>query len=311
MDQDSIKKELIRKYLFLIVIFFITYGCVYLSSNLNKLIIYYIAGGLLLVFLCILLADRNYAINKVIQWWLIAAPVYMSVYFIVFWKYSFMSFIWLLPIPFAAYIFFSIKTVIYYTIGILIYIILIIIIAEKINYQGVYFTRLQLLTSDILVVICNVSVIILLLIYLDKLKVVSFSRESDKNINKDVNNEKINNSELIKYKELFNSISDYIETKKPFKKSDFTISNLATALNSNNSYISKAIKLEGYSNFNNYLNSHRIKYVKELIKEEKQKSYTLLYVYTEAGFTSQSTFNRVFKQFEGVNPSEYIKINTK
>ena len=32
-----------------------------------------------------------------------------------------------------------------------------------------------------------------------------------------------------------------------------------------------------------------------------------MYIYTEAGFTSQSTFNRVFKQLEGITPSEYME----
>ncbi len=32
-----------------------------------------------------------------------------------------------------------------------------------------------------------------------------------------------------------------------------------------------------------------------------------MFVYTEAGFKNQSTFNRVFKQIEGMTPSEYIR----
>ncbi|WP_353886233.1 helix-turn-helix domain-containing protein [uncultured Chryseobacterium sp.] len=36
-----------------------------------------------------------------------------------------------------------------------------------------------------------------------------------------------------------------------------------------------------------------------------------MYIYTEAGFTSQSTFNRVFKQLEGITPSEYMENSEK
>ncbi|WP_410566018.1 helix-turn-helix domain-containing protein [Bacillus sp. SIMBA_033] len=31
-----------------------------------------------------------------------------------------------------------------------------------------------------------------------------------------------------------------------------------------------------------------------------------MYIYTEAGFSNQATFNRVFKSIEGITPSEYI-----
>jgi AraC-like DNA-binding protein len=36
-----------------------------------------------------------------------------------------------------------------------------------------------------------------------------------------------------------------------------------------------------------------------------------MYIYTEAGFSNQSTFNRVFKQIEGITPSEYFQKNLK
>ncbi|WP_370567614.1 helix-turn-helix domain-containing protein [Dysgonomonas sp. Marseille-P4677] len=33
------------------------------------------------------------------------------------------------------------------------------------------------------------------------------------------------------------------------------------------------------------------------------------YIYSSAGFRHQSTFNKVFKELEGITPSEYIKNN--
>jgi len=58
-----------------------------------------------------------------------------------------------------------------------------------------------------------------------------------------------------------------------------------------------------------YLNEYRINYVKKLISENNLQKVTLMYIYTEAGFSNQATFNRVFKQIEGVTPSEYITKN--
>ncbi|NML72172.1 helix-turn-helix domain-containing protein [Chryseobacterium sp. RP-3-3] len=77
-------------------------------------------------------------------------------------------------------------------------------------------------------------------------------------------------------------------------------------LKSNNLYIAKSIKVNGFTNFNHYLNVCRIENVKKLLSEHDISRVTLMYIYTESGFSNQSTFNRVFKQIEGITPSEYI-----
>ncbi|KFF00550.1 hypothetical protein IX39_07885 [Chryseobacterium formosense] len=77
-------------------------------------------------------------------------------------------------------------------------------------------------------------------------------------------------------------------------------------LKSNNLYISKSIKANDFSNFNHYLNTCRINNVKKLLSENDISRVTLMYIYTESGFSNQSTFNRVFKQIEGITPTEYI-----
>ncbi|MFP3733141.1 helix-turn-helix domain-containing protein, partial [Bacillus sp. SIMBA_006] len=58
-----------------------------------------------------------------------------------------------------------------------------------------------------------------------------------------------------------------------------------------------------------YLNTCRIENVKKLIQENDINKITLMYIYTASGFSNQSTFNRVFKQIEGITPSEYINKN--
>ena len=79
----------------------------------------------------------------------------------------------------------------------------------------------------------------------------------------------------------------------------------------NSTYISKAIRYKGYPNFNSYLNIYRINHVKQLFNEIDFQKTTLMYIYTEAGFSNQSTFNRVFKQIEEITPSEYVQLNYK
>ena len=47
-------------------------------------------------------------------------------------------------------------------------------------------------------------------------------------------------------------------------------------------------------NFNTFVNVYRIKKAIEMMQEDDEKKYTLQYIYQEAGFQSQMTFNRVY-----------------
>lgn len=118
-----------------------------------------------------------------------------------------------------------------------------------------------------------------------------------------------NNSEqdIEKLNKLYDSIATYMRNRKPYCDPDFTISQLSEAIDSNVTYISKAIKLNKDVNFNVFINSYRIDLVKEMLDNDYQNKYTMRYIYTTSGFRHQSTFNKVFKQISGVTPSEYIK----
>jgi YesN/AraC family two-component response regulator len=113
-----------------------------------------------------------------------------------------------------------------------------------------------------------------------------------------------------KYSDLYESMLKYFETKRPYINPDFDLAQLAIALDSNSSYISKSIKINKDMNFNTFVNLYRINKVKEMIQENQSK-YTLEYIYVSSGFKNQSTFNKVFKLVEGVTPSEYYKKYTQ
>lgn len=107
--------------------------------------------------------------------------------------------------------------------------------------------------------------------------------------------------------DLFENIENVMKNNLLYKNVSFNISELSFILKTNSNYISRSIKGNGFSNFNDYVNSYRIDYVKKSIQEQDLNKVTLLYIYTDAGFLNQSTFNRVFKKNVGVIPSEYIR----
>jgi AraC-like DNA-binding protein len=109
-----------------------------------------------------------------------------------------------------------------------------------------------------------------------------------------------------RHKQLYHDIVKFFEEKKPYADPDLTVGKLAFLMNTNTFYISQAIQLHEGINFTTFVNARRIKIVKDMIAEGKMQDYTIQHIYTLAGFKQQTTFNRIFKMFEGINPSDYI-----
>lgn len=111
--------------------------------------------------------------------------------------------------------------------------------------------------------------------------------------------------------ELYNEIIIYMEDKKPYQDSEFSIKKLSKALNTNETYVSRALNQKGNKKFNILVNQYRIAQVKTELLKDINRRYSLEHLYTKAGFTQQSTFNRVFKEDTGITPSQYIFDLTK
>ncbi|MDV7697419.1 helix-turn-helix domain-containing protein [Chryseobacterium soli] len=127
-------------------------------------------------------------------------------------------------------------------------------------------------------------------------------KEEKEDINKDENF-----YENEKYKVLYQEIIEYFEKSKPYKNFDFNIQSLAKALQTNTSYISRAINIKNEKGFKGLLNYYRIEQVKKDFLNNHQKKYTIKHIYTDAGFSHQASFNRTFKELEGMTPNEFIK----
>lgn len=98
-------------------------------------------------------------------------------------------------------------------------------------------------------------------------------------------------------------ILDFFENTNLFLDPDFTIDELAKEIEIPKHILSKIINHEMNLNFYSLLAKYRIEYAKELIF--KEKNLLLDGVMAEAGFNSRITFNKYFKEFTGLTPSEY------
>ena len=92
-----------------------------------------------------------------------------------------------------------------------------------------------------------------------------------------------------------------------YRDPNLTLSDLAEALKTNRNIISKTINQEFQMNFNDFVNSWRVKAVMESLKKGKEAQFTLLSLALDAGFNSKTTFNRAFKKQQGVTPREFLK----
>lgn len=83
-----------------------------------------------------------------------------------------------------------------------------------------------------------------------------------------------------------------------------TLTELAGHLNVSKYYLSRVFSTKLNTNFNKYVNYIRLNYALTLLQST---NYTLTRISTEAGFDSQRTFNRAFREIFHVSPSEYRK----
>lgn len=114
-----------------------------------------------------------------------------------------------------------------------------------------------------------------------------------------------------KYELIYERIIRCFEVEKPFDDPEFNIRKLAILIDSNSTYVSRALNMIGNRKFNQLVNEYRINQVKEELKNDMHHKFTIEHIYKNAGFSQQSTFNRIFKEYTGTTPSEYIEILDK
>lgn len=93
-----------------------------------------------------------------------------------------------------------------------------------------------------------------------------------------------------------------------FLRNDLRLSSLAeeTALPPN--HVSQVINQVRGKNFFDYVNGFRVEEAKRLMADPNHRHWKLLSIGHAAGFSSKSTFNKVFKETTGSTPSAYFHV---
>ncbi|MGG5207343.1 helix-turn-helix domain-containing protein [Chryseobacterium sp. MIQD13] len=300
------KRELIHYYIILMAIILFVFAMIFTFIIPDKVMSWYLYGGLFLMVYTYVIIRKNYSVDILVHTYMILASFYNFYIMLAFWNNSVASFVWLMPIPLAAYVFFSRKWAFFYIIFVMLNIFSGYIISKNFNFNFPEHSHEDVRMTDIFLVISNVAVLSLLLYFNDKIRRVEIQGEIEAKLQVESKPAAFLTEKDTFSEELFGKVENIMKEKQLYKDVSFNISKLSAEMDINSGYISKSIRYKGYPNFSNYLNLYRINCVKKLLDENDLERVTLMYIYTEAGFSNQSTFNRVFKQIEGTTPSEYI-----
>ncbi|MCA6065911.1 helix-turn-helix domain-containing protein [Chryseobacterium sp. RG1] len=300
----SLKKKLVEHYIYLKLFLLGTFGLTFLLLDnipfaCYPFILFFLTGFAWII------ARNSHEIKYIIHAYFIIAPAFRFFIMLDLWNYSTMSSTWLLPIPLAAYILLEKKYIFIYSAYLVLLIILACIISQWVSFGMLkYKNKSQIAISDSFTIISNILIFNLLLYYKNQIRSLEITNrlQLKKNKAKPENN----NQDLEKHQHLFLKIRDLIEGEELFKDSRFSVAKLVILSDISIASISKALKIHGYGNFHHYLNTCRINYIKKLMSETDLTKTSLMSMYINAGFSNQPTFNRVFKQIEGITPSEYI-----
>lgn len=109
-------------------------------------------------------------------------------------------------------------------------------------------------------------------------------------------------SESIRYS-LLKVVTQHMAVNKTFLDNQLTLSRLSQAVGISTHHLSEVLNQQEGENFYQFVNKYRINYICERFQQDQ--SIKILDLAMDAGFSSKSTFNAVFKKIKGMTPSQY------
>lgn len=105
----------------------------------------------------------------------------------------------------------------------------------------------------------------------------------------------------------FEQLQEYIKTEKPYLDPELTLPRLASETQITVNQLSQIINQNTGQSFHLFINNFRVSEIMLELQQGKHQTQTLLSIAYSAGFSSKTSFNRMFKQVTGLTPTTYIK----
>lgn len=101
------------------------------------------------------------------------------------------------------------------------------------------------------------------------------------------------------------ALEQLFEEQKPYLKHDLKITDVAGALGSNRTYVSRLIRSHYRTNFSAFVNAFRVEEAIRLFKEKASRNYTTKSIAETAGFNNYNSFTEAFRNQTGMTPGKY------
>jgi AraC-like DNA-binding protein len=105
-------------------------------------------------------------------------------------------------------------------------------------------------------------------------------------------------------------LQESMEQQKFYLDPELSVSKLASHTGIPAKTISAILNQHHQVNFNDFVNGYRIREVQSQLADPNNRHLTISGIALEAGFNSQATFQRVFKNNLGMSPREYLNQQT-
>lgn len=111
----------------------------------------------------------------------------------------------------------------------------------------------------------------------------------------------------VKVNSLLDNLLSYMENEKPYLTAKLNISDVSMKLDCTEIELSQLLNNHLNVNFSNFINTYRVNEIKHRLNQDNLSKYTLKALSEQCGFSSKTTFYRVFKNVTGMTPLEYCK----
>jgi AraC-like DNA-binding protein len=111
-------------------------------------------------------------------------------------------------------------------------------------------------------------------------------------------------------RELKEKLLNLFNDKKVFKNPSLKLCEVSDSVASDCSNISRLINEEFKVNFCDFVNQYRISLAKSMILDDSNNKLSLSDIAREAGFSTEESLVRVFKEYEGMTPSKFKEVMT-
>jgi len=105
--------------------------------------------------------------------------------------------------------------------------------------------------------------------------------------------------------ELKLSLENIFKNDRPYLDENLTLKKLADLVSTSDKKLSTLLNQYMNISFYDIINKYRVEAVIEKMTSEDSEKYSLIGIAYDCGFSSKSSFNRIFKKETGFSPSEY------